>query len=282
MILIADSGSTKSEWMLGSKEGIHSFRLGGMNPFHTSMTEVAETLTAALGIYAPRVHKVFFYGSGCTPEMSGELSTTIGSVCPQAVVSARSDLVGAALALFGRNSGLAVILGTGSNCGFWDGKDLNHKTPSLGYIIGDEGSGADIGKRLAKTAMYNLLSPDLTDLFTQEYNVSKAVLLDKVYNQPLANRYLASFVPFARAHRHEPAIRKILLDSFGDFFDYHLGNYSMEENANIGFCGSVSWYFRDFLEKMAIDRDIKKPVFLQRPADAIIALHLREEGIIVK
>ena len=204
MIVIADSGSTKTDWCLGNtKTNSRTVRTGGINPFHQSVDEIKEviasTLTPQLGD-TTEFTTIYFYGAGCIPEKTNIVKTALAQNFPKANILVESDLLGAAHALCGKTAGIACILGTGSNSCFYDGEKITANISPLGYILGDEGSGAVLGKRLVGDFLKHQLPDDLCRDFLKEYDLTPALILDKVYRQPLANRFLAGLTPFLFAH----------------------------------------------------------------------------------
>ena len=205
MIVIADSGSTKTDWCLGNtKTNSRTVRTGGINPFHQSVDEIKEVIASTL---IPQLGDttefttIYFYGAGCIPEKTNIVKTALAQNFPKANILVESDLLGAAHALCGKTAGIACILGTGSNSCFYDGEKITANISPLGYILGDEGSGAVLGKRLVGDLLKHQLPDDLCQDFLKEYDLTPALILDKVYRQPLANRFLAGLTPFLFAHK---------------------------------------------------------------------------------
>ena len=219
MFLIADSGSTKTDWAIvtGASQPV-VLNTQGINPVHQSREEIVRILReefVSLMASNPEVQKlrssailtpqfplaVYFYGSGIRPEMESLMTVLLRETFPQAqTIEAHSDLLGAARALCGRNEGIASILGTGANSCLYDGKDIVEHTPALGYILGDEGSGAVLGKRFIHDLYGGLLSDNIRVMFEKETKLNLAEIIKRVYRQPLANRFLASLSEFITNH----------------------------------------------------------------------------------
>ena len=214
MILIADSGATKTDWCFGNT--LHDCQVvhtEGINPFHLTEEKIKqilqESLLAQLPFPQEEVKAVFFYGAGCTPEKAGKLSGLLAEVFSYASIQVESDLLGAARALCKHQPGIACILGTGANSCLYDGQRITHNTPPLGYILGDEGSGAYLGKRFIGDCIKQQLPSGLLEGLLKEYNLTVAEILDKVYRQPQGNRFLASLTPYIYKHKHQPEVRAI-------------------------------------------------------------------------
>ena len=255
MIVIADSGSTKTDWCLGNtKTNSRTVRTGGINPFHQSVDEIKEVIASTL---IPQLGDttefttIYFYGAGCIPEKTNIVKTALAQNFPKANILVESDLLGAAHALCGKTAGIACILGTGSNSCFYDGKKITANISPLGYILGDEGSGAVLGKRLVGDLLKHQLPDDLCQDFLKEYDLTPALILDKVYRQPLANRFLAGLTPFLFAHKHRPEIRNLLISCFTDFFTRNVMQYEYHDIL-VHFTGSIAFFFQEEV-KEAID-----------------------------
>lgn len=276
MIIIADSGSTKTDWCLGStKDDCRIVQTGGINPFHQSLDEIGQVIASTL---VPQLGDttgftdIHFYGAGCIPEKAGVVKQALLQSFPQASISVESDLLGAAHALCGKSAGIACILGTGSNSCAYDGEKITAHISPLGYILGDEGSGAVLGKRLAGDCLKHQLPEDLCLQFLEEYQLTPALILDKVYRQPLANRFLASLTPFLRAHRHRPEIHALLLSCFNDFFRRNVMHYQYRD-VPAHFTGSIAYYFSEEVIEAAQALDISTGTVLKSPMEGLTDYH---------
>ena len=264
MILIADSGSTKTDWLLVGKGGdgdgaraMAPLHTQGINPFHQGADVIREILRSEL---LPQIEEegarthgatgvttVRFYGSGVRPELEPVMAQLLREAFPQATdVEAHNDLLGAARALCGHNYGIASILGTGANSCLYDGEHIVENTPPLGYILGDEGSGAVLGRRFLNALYKGVLSKELHDAFVQQTGLTMADVIDRVYRQPLANRFLASLCPFVHDHLDDEAVCGLVVDSFRDFFRRNIVPYGRRD-LPVSFVGSVAWYFQEQL-----------------------------------
>ncbi len=281
MIIIADSGSTKTDWCLGNtKDDCRIVQTGGINPFHQSLDEIGQVISSTL---VPQLGDtteftdIHFYGAGCIPEKAGIVKQALLQSFPQAVISVESDLLGAAHALCGKSAGIACILGTGSNSCAYDGEKITAHISPLGYILGDEGSGAVLGKRLVGDCLKHQLPEDLCLQFLEEYQLTPALILDKVYRQPLANRFLASLTPFLQAHRHRPEIHTLLLSCFTDFFCRNVMQYPYRD-APVHFTGSIAYYFREEVTEAAQALGISTGAFLKSPIEGLMDYHYEEKA----
>lgn len=251
MILIADSGSTKTDWALMSPVGCQKIiRTQGLNPFHLSSDAIRKILRDELvgSIGDAGITEVRFYGTGCTPEQIPLMHDILADElhCDSVVVG--SDLLGAAYALLGDSEGIACILGTGANSCLYDGKQIVANTPPLGYILGDEGSGAVLGKLFMNGIFKGRLSSEIRDLYLKESQQTYADVIRKVYREPLANRYLASVSKFIGAHVGDyPELRRLVVSNFVSFVRNNVDAYGRKD-LPLCFVGSVAWHFRDALK----------------------------------
>lgn len=278
MILIADSGSTKVHWCLLTASGQASdFRTDGINPlFQTSdamRNSISNQLLPQMAplLWAGTLTHVFFYGAGCTPEKKGFVKRALEGVFKKAEVSVESDMLGAARGLLGHESGVACILGTGSGSCFYNGENIEWAVPSLGYILGDEGSAAVLGKRLVGDLLKNQLGDDLKELFFQEYNTSMADIIEKVYRQPFPNRFLANLSRFCAAHLDDSRIHDLVLDHFLQFIRRNLRQYNASNP--VGFVGSVAYYYRPILEEAMNIEQLPIGQILQDPIPGLCEYH---------
>ena len=251
MILIADSGSTKTDWRLVDGNQVRSYSTRGINPYHSSAEEIAAELDKLeLKGRDSNIGSICFYGSGVATVAMKEvirhaLRKRFGDK-PEITVD--DDLQGVARALFQNGNGIACILGTGSNSGlFLDGR-ISDKVPALGYSLGDEGSGTDIGKRLVNALHKRELSDDLRDAIIRKEGLAMEQILENVYKKPHANRYLASLTRIAAKHIKNPEIEKIVSEAFTDFIEKNISKYTDYRSYEIGFAGSVAFHFREILE----------------------------------
>lgn len=277
MKLIADSGATKTDWWIGDETGHgRMVQTEGINPFHQGEEAmrciVTDQLLPQLGGHeAGSCTAVCFYGAGCLPATSGKVVSCLQEAFPQAAADVQSDLLGAARAVCGQDAGIACILGTGSNSCLYNGQEMVQNVSPLGYILGDEGSGAYLGKRFVGDCLKGLLPAALRDGLLETYGLTPALLLDKVYRQPLAHRFLASLVPFIHAHRQEPEVAAFLDDCFCQFFVRNVLAYHSPLPAS--FTGSVAWYFQEEVKKAAARLNIPVGSFVKKPIEGLVRYH---------
>ena len=277
MLLIADSGSTKTDWCLCNQVAIvQNIQTQGINPYHQTEEAIEEVLRKEL---LPQFEaqssqpRVIFYGSGCANETAcNRIKEALFKVLGSEDVTVHSDLLGAARALCGHEEGIACVLGTGSNSCLYNGKEITANTPPLGYILGDEGSSAVLGRRLVGDCLKNQLPEAIRDEFLAEYQLTQEIILEKVYRQPLANRFLASLTPFLSKHREVPEVHKLLVESFTDFFVRNVKQYRRPW-LPIHFVGSIANAFPAELKEAAESLGMELGTILQSPMEGLIKYH---------
>jgi N-acetylglucosamine kinase-like BadF-type ATPase len=274
--LIADSGSTKTEWCLINDGKKKKILTQGISPYFLTGKQITDILTGELLPSLKHVapDEVFFYGTGLSnPENIKMVRQSIRSVFKTAAVAVDHDLMGAAKALCGREKGIACILGTGSNSGFYNGRKIVKNSPGLGYVLGDEGSGAYLGKKVVQYFLYNTFEPDLMDRFHAKFNVTSTEILDAVYKQPLPNRYLSKYVVFLMENRGHFMIENIIEDGFNDFFFNHVYKYRESWTLPINFVGSVAYGFKDVLKDMCASYELQLGKVLRNPMEGLVKFH---------
>ena len=276
MILIADSGSTKTHWCLVEKgKVVNEIFTDGINPFYQNENEIIALLDSQLIPKLPEstIEKIFFYGAGCSfPEKKLLVSQALVRFFSNAMIEIQSDLLAAARSLFQHEKGIACILGTGSNSCFYDGKEIVQNVSPLGFILGDEGSGAVLGKLLVADCLKNQLPEWIAEKLLDEYELTPAIILENVYKKPFPNRFLAKFTPFLLEHIEEPTIFNLIYDSFDAFLVRNVMQYQLEDT-EVGFVGSIAHYFRDTLEIVASERGIVISEIIQNPMDGLVRFH---------
>ncbi|MEO6538511.1 MAG: N-acetylglucosamine kinase [Ferruginibacter sp.] len=275
-ILIADSGSTKTEWCLLTGKKKKTIITQGMSPYFLSVTEMK---TILFGNILPKIKnalpdKIFFYGTGCSnPGNVKMVKEAFDAVFPAADLLIEHDLMGAAKALCGHEKGVACILGTGSNSCYFNGKKIIKNSPGLGYVLGDEGSGAYLGKKVIQYFLYNTFDEDLMERFAARFKTSSTEILDSVYKKPLPNKYLAGYAIFLAENRGHYMIENIIEDGFNDFFFNHIYKYRESWTLPIHFTGSVAFGFKDVLKEMCSSYELQLGKILKRPMDGLIKFH---------
>lgn len=275
-ILIADSGSTKCEWCLlhgGKKKRVDT---QGISPYFLDAAGIEKVLREELlpGLGKAQVDVVYYYGTGCKdPRNQKVVQKAIRRVFPKAKPHVTHDLMGAALALCGNSKGISCILGTGSNSCYFDGRKIVKNSPGLGYVLGDEGSGAYLGKKVLQYYLYNTFDEELRYKFDAKYATDVKEILDRVYKQPLPNRYLASFTLFLVENRGHYMIENIIEDGLNDFFFNHLCKYRESWKLPISFVGGVAYGFRDVIKELCESYEFELGTILQKPMDGLIKYH---------
>lgn len=284
MILIADSGSTKVHWCLMAANGhTAEFITDGINPlFQTSdamRNSICNQLLPQMAsmLWAGTVSHVFFYGAGCTPEKSPFVEKAIESVFKKAKVFVASDMLGATRGLLGHEKGVACILGTGSNSCLYDGEQIIKNVPSLGFILGDEGSAATLGKRLVSDLLKNQLGDDLKERFLSQYAINQADVIEHVYRQPFPNRWLANLARFCAENIDDPRIHDLVYDHFAQFVKRNISQYytteEQKQSMPVGFVGSIAFYYRPVLEQVMSDYGFRVGQILQDPIPELVEYH---------
>lgn len=275
-ILIADGGSTKTDWSIVSgNQEIERIKTRGINPFFQTeediSAEIGDNLIPRIKKYDP-IEAVYFYGAGCAfPEKNEIVRRAIAHYLP-VPVEVGSDLLAAARSLCGHNPGIACILGTGSNSCLYDGKDIARNISPLGFILGDEGSGVVLGKWLVGDVLKNQLPVTLQEAFFAETGLTPAMIMEKVYKQPFPNRFLASLSPFLLRHIEEPAIYDLVSNSFRAFFARNVMQYDCRDHP-VHLVGSIAWYYQDILKDIAREFGLRLGSIVQSPIQGLIVYH---------
>ncbi|MBE7173337.1 MAG: N-acetylglucosamine kinase [Williamsia sp.] len=276
-ILIADGGSTKCDWSLGYQGTEKRMLTQGISPYFLTESQIVELLTRELipQIEGNTISKVFYYGTGCKSAVNRQImKKAISAVFADADVLVDHDLMGAAHALCGHSKGIACILGTGSNSGYYDGKKIVKNSPGIGYVLGDEGSGAYLGKKVLQYFLYKTFDEDLLFRFNEKYKTTDDAVLDHVYKMPLPNRYLASFAAFLAENRGHYMIENIIEDGLNDFFFQHLYKYSESWKLPIHFVGGIAFGFQDVLKDLCDHYELELGNILRTPLDGLVKYHI--------
>ena len=278
MILIADCGSTKIDWcVVENGEVKKQVFTSGINALLMTEEQIRETLANELAqeVAEFEIESVYYYGAGCLfDDICANVRRAIAANVPTAkTIEVHSDLVAAARALCGDREGIACILGTGSNSCFWDGEKIADNVSPLGYILGDEGSGAGLGKLLVGDVLKKQLPEELCEKFLKEYELDRQKIIESVYKRPAANRFLASLSPFLSKNIEEPAIHRLVLNAFKSFFVRNIENYKDYKNYAVSFVGSVAFYYREVLEEAAKAVDIKIGTIIKSPMEGLVKYH---------
>tara|TARA_B000000532_G_C18850967_1_gene399439 strand:+ start:44 stop:910 length:867 start_codon:yes stop_codon:yes gene_type:complete len=281
-ILIADSGSTKADWIAVDKNGevLAQFSTMGFNPYFHSSDKVESELKGveAMIAIAEKVDKTYFYGAGSSSvEMCAIIKEGLSRVLVNSEIHVGHDLDGAAYSTWSGEPSITCILGTGSNSCYFDGEKTSEEVPSLAYILGDEGSGSWFGKRLLQGFFYNQLPVEISDDFINEFG-EKAVHVNevnkRVYKSENPNVYLASFTKFIGKHKSNPVIKQWLLDGFHAFLSVHVECFSNWQQVPVHFIGSIAYYFSDELIEACEERGIRVGNMIKKPIDGLTKYHL--------
>lgn len=277
-LLIADSGSTKCEWRLVSSRSQLTCITQGMSPYFLNAAQMEQVIRTELlpALKKHRPEEIHFYGTGNkNPENAKRTRKVLRTVFPEAVVTVNHDLLAAARALCQDQPGVACILGTGSNSCSYNGKKILKNSPGLGYVLGDEGSGAYLGKKVIQYYLYDIFEDDLKDKFEQKYKIGASDILENVYQKPLPNRYLASFAKFLGENRGHYMVENIIEDGLNDFFYNHVSRYRESSKYPVHFTGSIAWHFRDVVSDLSRAYGLQTGTILQQPMDGLVKFHNR-------
>ena len=325
MMLIADSGSTKTDWAWIENETIvHRVTTAGINPVHQGEEDIEKVVEQLFprkdegrrrkenspemrryggtevrryentielqdiknisratetecispsSLLLPPSSKIFFYGAGCIPEKKGVVEKVLRKVFPDADrIEVESDLLGAARAVCQHQEGLACILGTGSNSCLYDGEKIVGNVPPLGYILGDEGSGAVLGKLFLNALFKGALPDGMKEDFLQSSGLSCPEIIQRVYRQPMANRFLASTSLYISEHLDVPALRELVKQNFRDFFHKNIAQYGRHD-LPVGAIGSIAYHYRDLLQEVAEEKGYKLSTVAKSPMEGLVAFH---------
>ena len=276
MIVIADMGSTKTDWSFtNGSTVVKNIQTRGFNPYFYSSEEIIEILnTDFAGHDLDDVSDLYFYGAGCSnEEKCTSVEQAIKVHFPNTRIEVDHDLLASARALSGKTPGIACILGTGSNTCMYDGTYVIANNPSLGFLLGDEGSGSHLGKELIKCYFYNELPKDIAEKLEKTYDISRDMLLDDIYAHPSPNSYLATFAKFLIENKNNTVIKQIILESFDEFFKRHIHKYDSFEKIPVNFIGSIAYYFKDVLQEVAKKHNASIGLVIKAPIAKLIEFH---------
>jgi len=276
--LIVESGATKAEWCLIGSGKKKSALTQGISPYFFTEQKVIDLLEndllPQLGKSKIALEEIHYYGTGMlNPDNVKMVKNALAKVFQTNDIEISDDLLAAARSLNGHEQGLVCNLGTGSFCCFYNGKKISKQTPGIGYILGDEGSGAYLGKKVIQYYLYNTFDEDLRYRFDQKYNTNRTEIIENVYRKPLANRYLASFALFLSENRGHYMIENIIEDGLNDFFFYHLCKYNEAWKLPVSFVGSIAFGFKDVLKDLCAGYEFELGKILKSPMSGLIEYH---------
>jgi len=280
IVLIADSGATKTDWVIIDFENeIQIVQTMGFNPYFVSTKDIYEELTKNLYPYFNNelVQEVYFYGAGCSnPSNCDIVNNALEDFLRNArKINVEHDLLGTARSLLGKSDGIACILGTGSNSCLYDGDEIVENVPSLGFILGDEGSGSYMGRLLLRDYFFGKLPEKIAREFEKKYFPSLEKVLDAIYNQSKPNKYLASFAYFLKEHIDDPHIYGIVKRSFTDYFKVQISQYTGYKNVPVNAVGSIAFHFKDTFLEVASEYSVNIQNIIQSPLEGLINFHIQ-------
>ncbi|MCU4175034.1 ATPase [Carboxylicivirga sp. N1Y90] len=276
MKLIADSGSTKTDWILinDSNQVIYKTSTKGINPFYQTSSEILKSLESQFDNAFSRPNEIHFYGAGCAnKEKNAIVESALKEFFQINNITVESDLLGSARALCQNKQGIACILGTGSNSCFYNGKDITENISPLGYILGDEGSGAVLGKLFIADLLKNQLPSKIVDAFYQYYNINPSEIVNAIYKEPFPNRYLAQFSKFILENINSPELETLVLNNFRNFIRRNILQYSKCKQLPIHFIGSIAFYFKNQLLTVLDEFKLTTGTIIQSPMQGLIKFH---------
>ena len=278
MIAIVDGGSTKCDWVILDQhyQVFCTTKSIGFNPNLIDVQKIPEEFSAndAFSDIKFKIKHLYFYGSGCgVPENRKKVEAALQQFFTNAHITVKEDLTAAAYAAYNGKPAIVCILGTGSNSCFFDGQNIKRDLPSLGFLIGDEGSGSAIGKHLLRRFFMKKLPPDLHQEFVNTYNLTIEDALQNMYHNPRANAYLADFNKFVVTHKAHPYFQNMIFDEMKNFFDYHVLPYEESATAEINFIGSIAFYYEDILKAAAAELNLNVGFIVQKPIESLVNYH---------
>ncbi len=270
MILIAESGSSKTDWVLVDKYIEYQRETAqGINPYFDNEEEIIKKIPDTIDF--DLVDKLFFFGPGLlNPEKQQFLYQVFLSQFGRIEISVKSDIYASAIAGFGSENGIAGILGTGAATAYFENLEIKEMVSSLGFILGDEGSGASIGKKFIKLLLENELNSSLVEAFKRNYTLDKFEVFQNVYNSKMPSKYLASFVPFVFQNKNDEQIKSILQEEFSLFFEKNILKYSKLDQAKISLSGSIAYYFEQEITQVASKFNLKLNNIVHYPINGLV------------
>ncbi|MFT4826821.1 MAG: N-acetylglucosamine kinase-like BadF-type ATPase [Paracoccaceae bacterium] len=286
MILVADSGSTKCDWIVIDKENNYQkTHTMGFNPFFHNTDLVISKLTEneLFNTIKDSVNEVYFYGAGCSSRERNEIikKGLVAYFDQASTILVDHDLTGAAVATSQGKIGISCILGTGSNSCYFDGSTVHEEVPALGYILGDEGSGSYFGKIMLSEWLYKRMPKELADAFQKKYDLSKEGIFEAVHKKENPNVYLASFMPFVSTHIDNPYFKKMMFDGLSRFAEIHVLCYANYTEVPVNFVGSVAYYFKDMLEEVGRKYNFTVGKIEKRPVEPLAMYHYNQKQLTI-
>lgn len=275
--LIADSGATKAEWCLMKGKKKKVFFTTGISPYLMNTEQIVKMLNKELksGLKRELISEIHYYGTGCgNPENVKSIKKALKEVFPTTrKINIDTDIMAAARAVCGKQKGIACILGTGSNACYFNGKRIVKSSPGLGYVLGDEGSGAYMGRKVIQHFLYNTFEGELMTKFETKFKTNRVEILDRVYRQPLPNKYMASYALFLSENRGHYMIENIIEDSFNDFFFNHIYKFKESWVHPVNFVGGVAFAFKDVLKELCNSYGLQLGKIFKNPIEGLVEYH---------
>ncbi|MDB5125648.1 MAG: hypothetical protein JWP94_3777 [Mucilaginibacter sp.] len=283
MILVADSGSSKTDWLLALPENkTQQFRTSGLNPYFLSEREIVKILqdqVPDLIALADDISEIYFFGAGASsPDRHEIVSNALSQLFTKSYISVDSDLLGSAYATCGRQKGLCCVLGTGSNISFFDGEDIHAGQHGLGFVLGDEGGGTWFGKALVTDFLYGNMPAEISEKFNEKYHLDKEVVIRSVYQTPNANTYLASFSKFLSDIRPSAYAQNLLRTGLLEFIETNIKSYPEYHSYKCNFVGSIAYVFTDELKVVCKENGIHIGKVIQQPIHDLLKFILSNDG----
>ena len=280
MILVADSGSSKTDWLLTlPRQETKQFRTAGLNPYFLTEKEIVKVLqeqATDMIAFAAGIKEIYFFGAGCSsPDRDEIVSNALSYLFPKSYISVDSDLLGCAYATCGHEKGICCVLGTGSNISFFDGDNIHDGHHGLGFVLGDEGSGTWFGKALITDFLYGNMPAEISEKFNDEYHLDKEIVIKNVYQSPNPNSYLASFSKFLGSIRHYDYAQNLLHNGLVEFVETNIKSYPQYLSYKCHFVGSIAYIFTDELKAVCKEYGIHTGKIIQQPIHDLMAFILR-------
>lgn len=271
--LIADSGATKTEWRVLDGGSVKCIATAGISPVQLKPAQIKKILKQeVLPVAGADIDKIWLYGAGAVGELKDALEECLKSVFPASEIAIESDMLAACRALFGDEAGIACIMGTGSNCCFWDGKGMTAVAKGGGYILGDEGSGADMGKRFLSDYIKGLVPAALSKEFDRRFGLTYADIVAKVYRDEAPSRFLASFSPFIAEHRNHPYVKNLIMESLQQFIARNVMHYD-PRRYKVGFVGSIAEVYQGLISQIFRNSGFKLGPSCKSPIEGLVKYH---------
>jgi glucosamine kinase len=283
MILVADSGSSKTDWLLTLKDGeVKQFRTAGLNPYFLSEKEIVKILqeqAADMIAFAADIDEIYFFGAGCSsPDRHEIVTNALSQLFSKSYISVDSDLLGCAYATCGHEKGLCCVLGTGSNISFFDGTEIHSGKHGLGFVLGDEGAGTWFGKALITDFLYGNMPHDISIKFDEAYQLDKEKVIKYVYQTPNANSYLATFTKFLSGIRQTDYAQKLLHKGLLEFIETNIKSYPQYHRYKCHFVGSIAYVFTDELTEVCKANEIHIGKIIKQPIHDLLTFILSREN----